>query len=87
MKDKIQTYLDEVCACIRCKKVHSAVRAELESHLLDSAARLEQEGLSHADAVDQALRQMGSSTETGKSLKPIIDAMWDWGTEYQAKAE
>lgn len=28
-----------------------------------------------------------SLTETGKSLKPIIDAMWDWGTEYQAKAE
>lgn len=28
-----------------------------------------------------------SLTDTGKSLKPIIDAMWDWGTEYQAKAE
>ena len=27
-----------------------------------------------------------SLTETGKSLKPIIDAMWDWGTTYQAKA-
>ena len=27
-----------------------------------------------------------SLTETGKSLKPIIDAMWDGGTTYQAKA-
>lgn len=78
MKDKIQTYLDEVCACIRCKKVHSAVRAELESHLLDSAARLEQEGLSHANAVDQALRQMGSSTETGKSLDAQHAPQTEW---------
>ena len=24
-------------------------------------------------------------TETGYSLKPILDSMWVWGTEYQAK--
>lgn len=24
-------------------------------------------------------------TELGYSLKPILDAMWSWGTEYQAK--
>lgn len=27
-----------------------------------------------------------SLTETGKSLKPIIDAMWSWGESYQEKA-
>lgn len=27
-----------------------------------------------------------SLTETGRSLKPIIDAMWTWGEGYQAKA-
>lgn len=26
-------------------------------------------------------------TETGYSLKPILDAMWVWGTDYQAKNE
>ena len=25
-----------------------------------------------------------SLTELGRSLKPILDAMWDWGTEYKA---
>lgn len=25
-------------------------------------------------------------TELGYSLKPILDAMWDWGEEYQAKS-
>lgn len=25
-------------------------------------------------------------TECGKSLRPIIDAMWEWGESYQAKA-
>lgn len=24
-------------------------------------------------------------TETGYSLKPILDAMWDWGEDYKAK--
>lgn len=27
-----------------------------------------------------------SLTETGKSLKPVIDAMWAWGSDYQMKA-
>lgn len=26
-----------------------------------------------------------SLTELGHSLKPILDAMWDWGKEYKAK--
>ena len=25
-------------------------------------------------------------TELGRSLKPILDAMWDWGAAYQAKS-
>lgn len=25
-------------------------------------------------------------TETGRSLKPILDAMWDWGLSYKEKA-
>lgn len=26
-------------------------------------------------------------TETGYSLKPILDSMWDWGAAYKAKNE
>ena len=26
-----------------------------------------------------------SLTETGYSLKPILDAMWEWGTQYKEK--
>ena len=25
-------------------------------------------------------------TELGHSLKPVLDAMWDWGTQYKARA-
>lgn len=28
-----------------------------------------------------------SLTELGFSLKPILDAMWEWGTEYKAQVE
>ena len=28
-----------------------------------------------------------SLTELGRSLKPILDAMWDWGTEYKASQQ
>ena len=26
-----------------------------------------------------------SLTELGRSLKPILDAMWNWGEEYKAR--
>ena len=26
-----------------------------------------------------------SLTELGRSLKPILDAMWDWGEEFKAQ--
>ena len=28
-----------------------------------------------------------SLTELGKSLKPILDSMWDWGEDYKRKYE
>ena len=28
-----------------------------------------------------------SLTELGQSLRPIMDAMWDWGETYQTKAQ
>ena len=28
-----------------------------------------------------------SLTETGQSLRPIIEAMWTWGEQYQAAAK
>lgn len=28
-----------------------------------------------------------SLTELGRSLKPILDAMWNWGTEYKASLD
>ena len=28
-----------------------------------------------------------SLTDLGRSLKPILDAMWSWGEEYKAKNE
>lgn len=26
-----------------------------------------------------------SLTETGRSLKPVLDALWDWGMEYKSR--
>lgn len=33
------------------------------------------------------LRVEYTLTETGYSLKPVLDAMWVWGEEYKAKNE
>lgn len=34
---------------------------------------------------EKQLRYEYLKTELGYSLKPVLDAMWAWGEEYQAK--
>ena len=47
---------------------------------------MEESGLVHREVFAKVPPHVEYSlTELGKSLRPIFDAMWTWGEEYQAK--
>ena len=46
---------------------------------------LEEDGLIHREVFPVVPPRVEYSlTELGQSLKPILDAMWDWGKEFKA---
>ena len=47
---------------------------------------MEENGLVHREVYAQVPPKVEYSlTELGRSLKPILDAMWDWGEGYKAQ--
>ena len=54
--------------------------------LTDSLRSMEEDGiLTRTVYPEVPPRVEYTLTDLGYSLKPILDAMWDWGTEYKAK--
>lgn len=50
--------------------------------------QMEQSGLVNRKVYDEVPPKVEYSlTDVGYSLKPILDAMWTWGEEYQKKIE
>ncbi|HPY99845.1 MAG TPA: helix-turn-helix domain-containing protein [Clostridiales bacterium] len=46
---------------------------------------MEESGLVHREVYAEVPPRVEYSlTELGRSLKPILDSMWNWGEEYQA---
>lgn len=52
--------------------------------LTDNLRALEADGLINREVFAEVPpRVVYSLTDLGKTLKPILDAMWDWGTDYK----
>lgn len=64
------------------KSIGSVSQKVLTSQLQD----MEEKGLVNRKvSAEVPPRVEYTLTEFGQSLKPILDAMWNWGEEYQAK--
>ena len=64
------------------KSIGSVSQKVLTAQLRD----MEQNGLVHREVfVEVPPRVEYSLTELGRSLKPILDAMWNWGEEFKAR--
>ena len=61
------------------KSIGSVSQKVLTAQLRD----MEQNGLVHRAEVPPRVEY--SLTELGRSLKPILDAMWNWGEEFKAR--
>lgn len=52
--------------------------------LTDNLRSLEEDGLISREVFAEVPpRVVYSLTELGQTLKPILDAMWEWGTDYK----
>ena len=70
MSQVLQKYLDRIIVYANRKKEDATrIRAEMEDHLLERIAELEAEGLSHEDAVFQAIEGHGSANRVGCGLR------------------
>lgn len=64
------------------KSIGSVSQKVLTAQLRD----MEQNGLVHREVFAEVLPRVEYSlTELGRSLKPILDAMWNWGEEFKAR--
>lgn len=65
---KMTQWLDKVCAHILRPSYRKMVRKELTAHLNDRIRQLENDGLSHEKAIDQAIKIMGDAEKVGKAF-------------------
>ena len=64
------------------KSIGSVSQKMLTAQLRD----MEQNGLVHREVFAEVPPRVEYSlTELGRSLKPILDAMWNWGEEFKAR--
>lgn len=64
-------YLRELGAQIRSPKARERVSEEMKNHIEDQAVFYEQDGMSHEEALSQAVEQMGDPVAVGIELDRI----------------
>lgn len=74
----MEEFIRKLMEQIRCAKAREGVAQEIEAHIMDQAAAYEKDGVSHEEAVAQAVREMGDPVEIGIELdavhRPKLDA-------------
>ena len=72
--------------CLRFSEIHRRTADISQKMLTSTLRRLEQDGLlSRTVYPEVPPRVEYSLTDTGHSLKTVIDALWNWGEDYKAK--
>lgn len=65
---KMTEWLDKVCAYKLTPSQRRIIRKELTAHLNDRIRQLENDGLSHEQAVEQAIVLMGDAEKIGRAF-------------------
>lgn len=77
MKKK-EVFLNQVCQQIRSKEARHFVSKELSFHLKQSTEELKKQGCNDEEAVEQAIKQMGSPARLGKKMNKLHRPKVDW---------
>ena len=76
MDEFIRALLEQV----RCKKARAGIAREITDHIEDAAQDLEQEGMTHEQALAAAVQSMGDPVAIGVELDRIHRPRMDWRT-------
>ncbi|BCZ46282.1 cell division protein FtsW [Clostridium gelidum] len=76
--NEIQTYINDVCAQVKNKRVHKEIIAELNAHLEEKANEYLKGGKSENEALKEAINEMGSSKHVGDELNEIHKCNPEW---------
>ena len=79
LPDKICAFLDAVAGEIRWTRARPRLTEEIACHLLEQQADYLAEGMSPADAEEEAVRQMGDPVSLGAELDRIHRPRPQWG--------
>lgn len=77
-ESRVEQYLDEVCAQVRCRKAHAALREELRGHLEERMEECRASGMEERQAAQRATEQMGDSVQLGRQLNRTHRPQVDW---------
>jgi len=69
MHEQLTTFLDRVCEAIGKKEVHTEIREELQSHILEKAEK---------DGLEDAIKSMGDPAAIGAALHKEHKPKTDW---------
>lgn len=77
--DRVNEYLKSVCAEVRWRQAHDAVREELAAHIEDQTEAYVRSGMERETAERKAVESMGSPAETGLRLDASYRPKPQWG--------
>lgn len=68
MSDRINDFLDKICASVKYKTMHSEIREEFKNHIDEAVFEFETFSRGHEAAVNMSLSKLGNATEIGEEL-------------------
>ncbi|MCR5051327.1 winged helix-turn-helix transcriptional regulator [Streptococcus sp.] len=87
-KWKILILRDLLTKTMRFGELKKSIGSVSQKVLTNQLRDMEKQGLVNRKVYAEVPPRVEYSlTETGFSLKPIIDSMWDWGMDYKEKYE
>ena len=64
MSDRINDFLDKICASVKYRTMHSEIREEFKNHIDEAVFEFEKFSRGHEAAVNMSLSKLGNATET-----------------------
>lgn len=85
-KWKVLILRDLLGGTLRFGELRRSLGGVSQKVLTANLRQMERDGLVHREVYPEVPPRVEYSlTETGKSLRPVIEAMRDWGSSYQAE--